>query len=217
MTGTAEDLLASIRAGLPHEEENRLVPLIASGQAPLATIGALGAEETLIVASDRRSFLLLAARAEQPDAVAFLAGLGQGEGLALARLPALTRAAGMTDESVAAYQPRPGCQAYPAYVAWLAINADPAEAIATMMVNFAVWGSYCATVASALREHYGFDDEACGFFDFFATPVPEMQAQALAAIQAALDAGADLSRAHRYARLLQSYEIRFWNTLADGS
>jgi TENA/THI-4/PQQC family len=217
MTGTAEDLLASIRAGLPHEEENRLVPLIASGGAPLATIGALGAEETLIVASDRRSFLLLAARAEQPDAVAFLAGLGQGEGLALARLPALTRAAGMTDESVAAYQPRPGCQAYPAYVAWLAINADPAGAIATMMVNFAAWGSYCATVASALREHYGFDDEACGFFDFFATPVPEMQAQALAAIQAALDAGADLSRAHRYARLLQSYEIRFWNTLADGS
>jgi hypothetical protein len=121
----------------------------------------------------------------------------------------------MSDAAVTAYQPRPGCQAYPAYVAWLALNAEPVDVIATLMINFDAWGGYCATVAAGLREHYGFDHEACRFFDFFATPVPELEAQALAAIQAALDAGADLGRAHRYGLLLQSYEIAFWNTLAD--
>jgi hypothetical protein len=64
-----------------------------------------------------------------------------------------------------------------------------------------------------MREHYGFDDEACGFFDFFATPLPDDEA--VAVVQAGLDAGAlDQEAARRYARLFQSYELMFWNTLA---
>jgi len=179
----AEDLLQAVRREAAHEEANRLVPLIATGRAALSTVAELGAEEHLIVASDRRSFLFLAARADQPDAAAFFTWLGQGEGLALAQLPAFTTAAGMDPATVASYLPRPGCQAYPAYLAWLALNAEPAEVILALLVNFAAWGGYCATVGKALREHYGFDDAACGFLDFFASPAPEMEAQALAAVQ----------------------------------
>jgi len=212
VTTTATELLDAVRhrahAGA---QPNRLVPLIASGDAPLSTVGALAAEEVLIVASDRRSFLHLAARAEEPHATGFLASLGQGESMALATLPALLRATGMTGE----YEPEPGCQAYPAYLAWLSLNGAPADVILALLVNFDAWGGYCATVAKALRGHYGLDDEACGFFDFFATPVPELTAQGLAAVQAALDGGADLRAGRRYARLLSAYEISFWNTLAD--
>src|SRR5262245_42068579 len=91
----AGELLASLQGELAGEHEpNRLVPLIASGDAPLSTLAALGAEELLIVASDRRSFLLLAARADEPAAAGFLAGLGQGETVALGHLPAFVATAG---------------------------------------------------------------------------------------------------------------------------
>jgi hypothetical protein len=100
-------------------------------------------------------------------------------------------------------------------VAWLALNAEPAAAVLAILANFAAWGEYCATIAAGLRKHYGFDDEACGFFDFFATPVPELEEQALAAVQAGLDSGVPLDAARDHGRLLQSYELLFWNTLAD--
>ncbi|MER7005988.1 hypothetical protein ABT297_23510 [Dactylosporangium sp. NPDC000555] len=75
----------------------------------------------------------------------------------------------------------------------------------------------CATLARALRREYGFGDAACGFVDFFATPAPELEEQAVLAIQQALDAGNALSAGLEYGRLLQDYELMFWNTLADAT
>jgi hypothetical protein len=216
-------ILETVREQLaPEAGENRLVPLIASGQAPVTAIASLAAEEYHIVASDRRSFLALAARSASPDpgasaaAAEFFTGLAAGESLAFATIPALAAAAGLDRAALGQYQPLAGCQAYPAYVAWLALNGDPAGVVLAMVANFAAWGGYCATLARALREHYGFDDEACAFFDFFATPAPEVEQQALAVVQAAVDAQeSPLNSALRYGRLLQSYELMFWNTLAD--
>jgi hypothetical protein len=211
---TAEELLRAVRAELaPTAEDNPLVPLITAGTAPVDVLARLGAEEHRIVASDRRSFLLLAARAADPDGVAFFGGLGQGESLALATIPALVRAAGMDPAGLDGHRADPGCQAYSAYVAWLALNGEPAGVALAMLVNFAAWGGYCAAIAAGLREHYGFDDEACGFFDFFATPVPELERQGVACVQHALDAGHGLIAAREYARLLQSYEAMFWRSL----
>lgn len=216
MTRSAQDLLDEIRRELaPDESENRFMPLVAQGKAPLAVIGALAAEEQRIVTSDWRSFLTLAARAPEPAARGFFSGLAQGESLALPMLTPLAAAAGMSETAVRAYQPRPGCQAYPAYLAWLALNAEPAAAVLAILANFAAWGGYCATIGQALREHHGLSDEACGFFDFFATPVPELEQQALAAVQAGLETGVSLDAARDHGRLLQSYELMFWNTLAD--
>ncbi|HET9138593.1 transcriptional regulator [Actinophytocola sp.] len=214
MSRSAQELLDDIRRELaPDEAENSFVPLVAQGKAPVAAIGALAAEEQRIVTSDWRSFLTLAARAPEPAARGFFAGLAQGESLALPMLTPLAAAAGLDESAVRAYQPRPGCQAYPAFLAWLALNAEPAAAVLAILANFAAWGGYCATLGAALREHYGFGDEACAFFDFFASPVPELEQQALAAVQAGLDAGVPLDAAVEHGRLLQGYELMFWNTV----
>jgi TENA/THI-4/PQQC family len=217
----AHDLVQALRREpAPDERDNRLVTAVAQGRAPREVIGALAAEEARIVASDRRSFLLLAARAVQPAAVDFFTGLAQGEGLAMATLPALAAAAGLDEAGVRAYRVQAGCQAYPAYLAWLALSGDPVEVTAAVLANFAAWGGYCATLARALRDHYDFDDEACAFLDFFATsgedadPAP-LEAHALRAIEARLAAGDTLSNSREYGRLLQDYELMFWNTLAD--
>lgn len=217
MALSARELLESIRAELaPAESENRLVPLIEQGSAALSVFGTIAGEESHIVRSDWRSMHLLASRSDEQTAREFFAGLAQGEGLALGRLPALAAAGGMDDAALRAYEPMAGCQAYPAYFAWLAQNGEPTDVIVAVVANFAAWGDYCARIASAMRERYGLGDEACGFFDFFATPVPEVVEQAVAAVQAGMDAGRGSEReARRYGRLFQAYELMFWNTIAD--
>ncbi|WP_369696842.1 transcriptional regulator [Streptomyces sp. XD-27] len=152
--------------------------------------------------------------APQPAVAAFFAALAENETVALDRLAALTAACGLDESAIETYEPRAGCQAYPSYVARLALLAEPADTVIALAVNFAAWGGYCATVSRALRRHYGFDDRACGFFDLFAEPAPDARERTLAAVQAGLDAGRVTGAARRYGRLVQAYELMFWNTLA---
>ena len=213
MTGSAREFLAEAREALaPAENDNRLVPLIASGKAPRSVFATIAAEESRIVPSDWRCFLTLASRCTEPHSRGLFAGLASGESIALGMLDALAGASGLDAAAREAYEPQAGCQAYPAYLAWLALQGEPSDVVVALLANFAAWGDYCATIATAMREHYGFDDAACGFFDFFATPVPEIEEQAVAALEADPPTAAAL----RYGRLFQSYELMFWNTIADG-
>ncbi|GHE02763.1 hypothetical protein [Streptomyces alanosinicus] len=103
----------------------------------------------------------------------------------------------------------------PRHVSWLALNASPADVVLALTANFSAWGGYCARIATGLRTHYGFGDEACAFFDFFAEPAPDLDAQAASAVQAGLDSGTlDPDSAHTYGTLLQKYESMFWSTLS---
>jgi hypothetical protein len=216
MAGDARTLLDGIRDDITAGAAvNPLVAAVAGGQAPVAAIAALAAEEWLIIPGDRRSFLTLAARATDVAAVEFFAGLAQGENVAQPLLVPFAAAAGLGRAGLDTYAPRAGCQAYPAYVSWLALNAAPAEAALALAANFAAWGGYCAGLAAGLRQEYGFDDTACAFLDFFAGPGPDLDGQAVAAAQAALDRGDDLDRARTYGRLLHDYETMFWRALAD--
>ncbi|MEU4445572.1 transcriptional regulator [Actinosynnema sp. NPDC050801] len=212
----ANDLLERVREELRGEGgTNRLVPLIARGAVPPATLAALAAEEHRIVQSDWRAFLTLAAQSTRPAQREFFAAVAGGEGLALVKLGDFAAACGLTPDDVAAYRPLPGCQAYPSYVARLALDGNPHDALLAILANFAEWGGYCATIAAALREHYGFDDAGCAFFDFFAQPAPDLDALGLRALDEVLATGWAPEAALPAARLLHSYELMFWNTLAD--
>jgi hypothetical protein len=218
MTQPARDLLRTTTADLaPDPRSNPLVPRIADGTAPRSTLAALALEQSWVIPADRRAFGYLAERSlvRDPEAAVFFGTLAKGEALAEERLPSFARACGVHQVRTAAYEPLPGCQAYPAYVAWLALNAAPADVVLALTANFSAWGGYCATIARALRTQYGFTDEACAFFDFFGEPSPELESQATAAVRAGLEAGRlDETSARRYGRLLQTYEAMFWNALA---
>ncbi|MDT7775891.1 MAG: hypothetical protein QOC67_4815, partial [Pseudonocardiales bacterium] len=185
---SGRDLLAAVQAELaPRDGENRLPGLIAGGAAPRSVFGVIAAEELRIVASDWRSLHTLAARSEEPAARGYFGGLAAGEQQALATLGPLAEEAGLSPDAVREHEPLAGCQAYPSYFAWLALNGAPAEVALAITANFDAWGRYCAEIAGGMREHYGFSASACGFFDFFAEPLPDDAA--VAAIQAGLDAG----------------------------
>jgi len=214
---SARKLLEAIQEELaPMEGDNRLVPLIERGEPPVSVFATIAGEESHIVRSDLRSMYFLAARAGEHNAVEFFAGLAQGEAIAQTKLPALAAAGGMDDDELRDYEPMAGCQAYPSYFAWLALNGEIADVLLGVVANFAAWGDYCGRVAKAMREKYSLDDEACAFFDFFAEPIPDAVEQAITAAQAGMDAGHhDERAAHRYGRLFQSYELMFWNTIAS--
>jgi hypothetical protein len=184
-----------------------------AGQAPRRVLETMAAEQRLVIASDRRSFAQLATRHTADPAGAFFLTMAEGEGIALGLLEAHISAVGLDHASLAAYEPLPGCQAYPAFVAWLALNGSRADVALAFLANLAAWGANCARTATALRERYGLDERGTAFFEFFATTPPDFEDHALAVVQAGLAEGEDPLRARRAARLLQAYELQYWDTL----
>ncbi|MEU3556571.1 transcriptional regulator [Streptomyces fragilis] len=220
----AGDLLERARTEFaPDPGANRVVPLVERGEAAPALLRALAAEERAVVAADRRAFLRLAERAAgMPRCAAYYAELARGEEEAALRLDVFARAVdalpdGPDGPDGQGYELRAGCQAYPAFVAWLAINAAPAGTVLALAANFSAWGGYCSRIARGLREHYGLDDAACGFFDLFAEPAPAYEESVLAAVQEWADSGRiDEAAVRRHGRLLRSYEAGFWDALLEG-
>ncbi|MFE6774925.1 transcriptional regulator [Streptomyces sp. NPDC057702] len=212
----AERLDAAVRRLTPPPDANRLVPLVAAGTAPLGAVATLALEQYRIIDSDRRAFLHLAQRSvDEPAISTFFTAMADGEYIAMTRLHDLAATCRLDEATVRGYHPRSGCQAYPAYLAWLALNAEPADVVLALVANFAAWGAYCAAMSDGLRTHYGFDARACGFFDFFAQPAPGDAERALAAVRAGLDSGRLTEAADPYGDLVLTYELMFWNTLAD--
>jgi hypothetical protein len=72
-----------------------------------------------------------------------------------------------------------------------------------------------ARVRDALISVYGFAPEAIEFFTFFAEPIPGFEEDALEVIAAGLLEGACPRDVRRSARLLQAYELDFWQAAAD--
>jgi thiaminase len=177
---------------------------------PEESLRAFVGEQYTILGSDRRSFAHLAARFPGPPAGEFFLDLAQGEGEALARLLALAGSLGVDERGLVAYDPKPGCQAYTAFVSWLALNGSRAELALAFLANLAAWGENCRRLGDLLRGRC-----ETSFFQFFSEPAPGFEELALAVADQGLTAGDQPERARRAARLLQAYELLFWDTLAD--
>ena len=218
MTHDGPDLLEMVRRELaPAEGANRFVQLVSEGRLPVERLAAVAGEEYWIGESDRRSFLHLAARFPEAPAVDFFLGLAAVENPARIQLLRYAAALGLGEQDLQAYEQKPGCQAYASHVAWLALNGSQSDVSLALVANFAAWGSYCGAVAQGLRRNYGLKDEDVEFFEFFATPAPEIEQLASAVAQHSLGVTGRLPDSiRRHARLVQAYELMFWNTLAEG-
>lgn len=218
MTDDEPGLLDMVRRELaPAQGANRFAQLVSEGRLPAARLADLAGEEYWIGDSDRRSFLHLAARFPQAPAADFFLGLAASETPARTMLLRYASALGLTEQDLRAYEQKPGCQAYASHVAWLALNGSQSDACLALVANFAAWGSYCGEVAGGLRRHYGLNDQDVEFFDFFATPAPEVEQLASVVARHSLGAAGTLpDSTRRHARLIQAYELMFWNTLAEG-
>jgi hypothetical protein len=195
---------------------NRFVDALEAGRVPRERLTWLAGEQFRIVGSDQRSFSLLAARFPEPPAGEMFLTLAQGEMQALRLLSDFAAALGWSERDLRAYEPRPLAQAYPSYLAWSALFGSCSGVALAMLANLQEWGQYCGRVAEALLTRYDLDEQAVGFFRFFAASPPGFTEQATSVIAAGLAAGEDPQEAVRAALALHAYEIAFWDTLADG-
>ena len=202
-----------------------------SGQLTLAQRRAFCLEQLAIQQSDERSFLELSdikKKSPWPDLFKFLY---DGE-VYVAKL-LLKYAASLGLEMKGAdnnpkdiialngYKLTARAQAYPSFWARLALNKDYGAGAAACAVNFPAWGGMCKLVLEALEsnEVYGYSKmepasskEALAFIEFFATPIENldlMAATVMERVQVKYDNLVDA------VRLLQEYEILFWDAIYD--
>jgi hypothetical protein len=215
----ARHLVGQIRAALaPVEEQIRTVPFLAAveaGTASLEQIAAVAAEQYSIIRSDWSSFAQMTARFDDPQSRQFFGGIAAGEAIALQLLLDFAHRVGLDEQDLAAYEPRPKGQTYPSRVAWIAANADRAAAGAAFLVNFAVFGENMGRLRNALVNVYGFAPAEVAFFSFFAEPIPGFEDNAMEVIAAGLRRGACPTETQRAARLLQAYELEFWQAVGE--
>jgi len=211
-------LVAQIRTDLAAVEDQirdvEFVSQVEAGTASVEVIAAVVAEEYSIIRSDLKSFKRMAARWDYPGS-SFFGDLAFGESLALPLVLDFAETVGLSEADLIAYEPRPRSQTYPSRVAWIASHADRASAAASFLVNFGVFGENMARVRDALVEVYGFEPSEVGFFSFFAEPIPGFEEDAIEVIADGLRQGVCPRDVRRSARLLQAYELDFWQAASD--
>ncbi len=215
----ARRLVAELRQELaPMEDQIRNHPfldMLERGEAPIETLEGFAVEEFYIIQSDLRSQALLTSRFSVTPSGDFFRGLLGGERDALDLIRRFAAALGLGEHALVAREPRPGGQAFPNAVVSLAAFRTEAEAAAAFLLNFGVFGENTARMAAALQSVYGFTPQEVEFFTFFGTPIPGFEEAALAVIAAGLEKGARPRDIKRAARLLQEYELQFWDTVAE--
>ena len=170
-----------------------------------------------IIESDLRSVALIVSRAESQRARDFLIGMLQGERAALAALGFFGQALGLSPEKLHAAEPLPGAFAYSAYVTWLATYGTAAEFAGAFLVNLAAWGENCGRISRALQAGYGLSGKDVAFFDLFASAPPGFEENGLDVVEEGLNLGADPVRIRRSARLLQGFELLYWDTMWEAA
>jgi thiaminase len=213
----ARTLCFQIRKDLASVEErikaNSWLAELEAGRLPTAALRAFAGEQLQIIPSDLRSFQVLARRFPADPAHRYLEGMAAGEHAALQALEGFATAIGFDGQQRHGYEPAAGCQVYPSYLARLARDGTAAEVVGAFLVNLDAWGGCCARMATALPRNYQLTEPDCAFFAHFAGPTSELERVSLEVIDAELTQGVDPASITRAARLLQAYELLFWDSL----
>ena len=170
-------------------------------------------EQYNIIASDLKSVACLVSRFGSAPSRDFFLGILQGERAAWDALLTFAHALGLSEIQLRDHEPLPGAHAYTCYMAWLALYASDAEVAAAYLVNFPAWGDKCGRISRILKERFGLGEKEVAFFDLFASSPATFETSALNVIQQGLDCGIEPRLIRRAARLLQAYELMYWDTL----
>ncbi len=217
---SARNLVEQIRADLKPLDARILnhpyVRALEAGKIDRAALRPFAGQQYHIISSDLRSLALLVSRHGALASRGFLLNALQGEAAALEALDSFARALGLSRAELEAFEPLPAAHAYAAFVAWLALYGSDAELAGAFLVNFAAWGANCARMSKALKARYKFAEADVAFFDLFGN-MPPFEEEALAVIQAGLDRGIMARLIHRAARMLQGYELMYWDAMAEAA
>ncbi len=221
MAHQARQVIAETRQQIASLEERiRQHPYLQAVEARRVDRGGLAifaGQQRHIIESDLRSVALIVARSQSQPARDFFMGMLQGERAALEKLADFGKAVGISADQLPAAEPLPGTFAYSAYVAWLALYGSAAEFAGAFLVNLDAWGANCSRMSRALRDGYGLTAKDVAFFDVFAARPPGFEEQGMAVVNEGLEQGVEAARIRRAARLLQGYEMLYWDTMLQAT
>jgi pyrroloquinoline quinone (PQQ) biosynthesis protein C len=213
----ARAVIAGIRQDLQTVTEQLLrhpyVQALEEGKIGREKLSLFAGEQYSIIASDLKSVAYLVSRFGTAPSRDFFLGILHGERAAWDGLLTFADGLGLSEAQLRAHEPVAGAHAYTCYMAWLALYASDAEIAAAYLVNFPAWGQNCGRLSRILQERFGLGEKDVAFFDLFANPPATFEANALSVIQQGLDRGTEPRLIQRAARLLQAYEIMYWDTL----
>ena len=206
-------LVESIRTELVPIRERLLshpyTSAVEQGRLGAVQLRSFAGEQHGIISSDLRSVAHLVSR----FGTNFFLEVLDGERAALKALLPFAAALGMNQDDLRAYEPMPGAHAYSAYMAWLAAYASDTEVAVAYLVNFQAWGENCVRLSRALKDRYGLTADQVAFFDLFAAPLTGFEERALDVINGGLARGVSERLIRRAARLLQAFELLYWDAL----
>ena len=216
----ASQLVEKIRLDLK-PLENRIfshpyLHALEDGRVPRDSLKVFAGQQHHIISSDLRSIALILSREGMQPSRHFLMNVLQGEAAALDALRGFAEALGLNTNDLELFEPLPAAQAYCTFVAWLALYGSDAELAGAFLVNLSAWGANCGRMRAALREKYGLALSAVAFFGLFAD-MPSFEQEAIAIIQNGLERGIPARLIHRAARMLQAYELMFWDAMAGAA
>ena len=219
---TAQSVFQQIRKTLEPIEsrlfEHSFLRKVESGKYSKAQVAILPLEEYHIVSSDLLSSKHLLGRFREAPSATFFRELVENEQHAQDHIRRLIEALGGKVSELEEHEPDPRCQVYPSYFARLALHGSEAEVLVAFAANFSAWWSACKRVADALAGSYGVPREAVAFLSpFHEVPPPDapFDELTLEAIRRGLRQGVTEKALVRVARLIQSYELWFWDALED--
>jgi thiaminase len=176
------------------------------GTLSLDKVKAYSANQYYIISHDAKSLALMVSRSTSPEEFKFFNTVFKGDEQAITLLIAMAEAMGLDESNLEEYTPIPEAVVYTHYLTTLAHFASPGEQAVALIVNLPVWGSNCKRLSKAFRTYYQIQETA--FLDLFAQPTGELEHLALSIIDHYLHLETQLQRV---ARLIQAYELMFWN------
>ena len=188
----------------------------AQSRLPQDSLRIFAGQQYHIITSDLRSIASLLSRHGLLPSRPWLLAVLQGEVAALDALFTFAKKLSMNESDLKTFEPIPAAHGYCTYVAWLGVYGSDGELAGALLINFAAWGANCGKMSKALQEHYGLAKEEVAFFELF-SQMPPFEKQVLEVIQGALDRGIEPALIHRAARMLQAYELMFWDAMAEAA
>ena len=167
--------------------------------------------QNYIISHDVRSLAFMISRSIRDEELEFFDSVYKGDAQALPLLRRMAQSSGLKIIDLETYVPIPEAVSYAHYLTFLAQFATPGEQTMALVVNLPVWGSNCNRLSKALREKYGIDETS--FLDLFAQPITEAEKAAESVINCYLDMKDEMKRV---AKLIQGYELMFWNGVYRG-
>jgi len=216
---SAKEILASLRKepfSIERDEKftnHRIVQEANTGTLPLKVVETFLCEQYHIIGADIRSMEHLVSRFHENEVIReFFEFFYKGQKFAHGELLAMANAMKLSESDLENYKPQAKAQGYPSYLCRLAHYGEATQIAAAIAVNFPPFGQMCLALEDALKTNYNINGEDLAFLRFFG--ICDLDDGAVKVIEAST-AKIEYKDIRRAVRLLQAYEVMFWDSVYE--